>query len=157
MPQFAAVRLGAPAMITRFVAVLITGLALIAPGAHLYEMANKMHLARNEYFVVQSIYNGWWIAGLLLPLAVLANLALPWVMSDDRIARYLALGAAFCIVANLIIFSLFTQPANAATNNWTVIPENWAVLRQQWEVSHAVNAGVTLLAFGLSIAAAIRR
>lgn len=144
-------------MVIRFLAVLIAGLALIAPGAHLYELANKMQLARNEYFVVQSIYNGWWIAGLLLPLAFLFNLALAWVLSDDRIARYLALGAALCIAANLIIFWFYTQPANAATTNWTVIPENWVALRKQWEVSHAVNAGITLLAFGMTIAAAIRR
>lgn len=143
-------------MAFRFLAVLITGLALIAPGAHLYEMANKLHLARNEYFVVQSIYNGWWMAGLFLPLAFLANLALAFAISD-RTARYLALGAALCIAVNLVIFVIFTQPANAATGNWTVMPDNWAALRSQWEISHAVNAVITLLAFGLSIAAAIRR
>lgn len=144
-------------MFVRFLAVLVTGLALIAPGAHLYEMANKIHLARDEYFTVQSIYNGWWIAGLLLPLAFLANLALAWTMSDDRTASLLALGAALCIVGNLIIFYFFTHPVNIATGNWTMIPDNWEALRRQWEVSHAVNAGVTLLAFALSIAAAIRR
>ncbi|MGD9923231.1 MAG: hypothetical protein AB7V13_17570 [Pseudorhodoplanes sp.] len=144
-------------MALRFFAVLLTGLALIAPGAHLYEMANKMHLARQEYFVVQSIYTGWWIAGLLLPLAFCANVALAWTLSGDRSARYLALGAAFCIAANLTIFYFVTQPANAATNNWTVIPDNWMALRKAWEVSHAVNAGVMLVAFALTIAAAIRR
>jgi hypothetical protein len=36
----------------RFLAVLLTGLALIAPGAHLYELANKMALAKSEYAVV---------------------------------------------------------------------------------------------------------
>jgi hypothetical protein len=51
----------------RFLAVLLTGLALIAPGAHLYELANKMALAKSEYAVVQKIHIGWWTAGLLLP------------------------------------------------------------------------------------------
>lgn len=143
-------------MLTRFAAVLITGLALIAPGAHLYELSNKIVLARDQYFVVQTIYSGWWIAGLLLPLSFLINVAFAWVSRESRIARVLALGAALCIVMNLTIFYFFTHPANVATNNWTVIPENWEVLRKQWELSHAANAGITFIAFCLSTAAALK-
>jgi hypothetical protein len=33
---------------------------------------------------------------------------------------------------------------------------NRLVVRRQWDISHAANAGIALLAFGLSIAAAIR-
>jgi len=143
-------------MLVRFLAVLTTGLALIAPGAHLYEMANKMTLARDDYLIVQSIYTGWWIAGLLLPLAFVANLALAWVATGDRTARLLALAAALCIAINLIIFYVFTYPANLVTDNWTAIPSDWERLRRQWELSHAVNAGVTFAAFCFSIAAALR-
>src|SRR6478609_10253655 len=39
----------------------------------------------------------------------------------------------------------------------TLRPENWAALRRQWEYSHAVNAGVTFLAFCLATASAIRK
>jgi hypothetical protein len=52
----------------RFLAIIITGLSLIAPGAHAFELLNKIGLPEAEYFVVQQIYGGWWIAGLLLPL-----------------------------------------------------------------------------------------
>jgi hypothetical protein len=97
----------------RFLAVVVTGLALIAPGAHLYELSNK--------------------------------------------GRMLALAAAGCILVNLIIFYFYTQPANAVTDNWTLQPENWEALRRQWEYSHAVNAGVTFLAFCLATASAIRK
>jgi len=142
-------------MLVRFLAVLVTGLALIAPGAHLYEMANKMTLARDQYFIVQSIYTGWWIAGFLLPLSFIANLALAWVAAGNRTARLLALAAALCIAINLAIYYVFTYPANLATNNWTAMPSDWEILRRQWELSHAVNAGVTLAAFCLSIAAAL--
>jgi hypothetical protein len=68
----------------------------------------------------------------------------------------LSLLAAACVVLNLTIFYFFTQPANAATSNWTVQPDNWAALRTQWEYSHAANAGVMLLAFCLAIAGAVR-
>jgi hypothetical protein len=53
-------------------------------------------------------------------------------------------------------FYFFTYPVNGVTENWPVMPENWEALRSQWELSHAVNAGVTFLAFSLSIAAALK-
>jgi hydrogenase-4 membrane subunit HyfE len=136
----------------RFFAVLLTGLALIAPGAHLYELANKMLLSESEYFVVQKIYIGWWIAGLLLPLALIANLIIAY-----RDKNLIALGAAALILTNLVIFYFFTYPVNVSTQNWTLMPDNWETLRRQWEYSHAVNAGVTLSAFCLSILAALRK
>ena len=135
----------------RFLAVLLTGLALIAPGAHLFELANKMALSKPEYFVVQKIYIGWWIAGLLLPLALIASLVLAY--SENNL---LALGAAALILTNLVIFYFFTYPVNVATQNWTVMPDNWEALRRHWEYSHAVNAGVTFSAFCLSILAALK-
>jgi hypothetical protein len=134
----------------RFIVVWLTGLALIAPGAHLYEIVNKMAFSKADYFVVQKIYIGWWLAGLLLPLSLLANILLGY--SEKNV---LALGAAALILANLVIFYFFTYPVNVATKNWTVMPDNWEALRRQWEFSHAVNAGVTFAAFCLSIAAVL--
>jgi hypothetical protein len=135
----------------RFFVVLLTGLALVAPGAHVYEIVNKMALSESEYFVVQRIYINWWIAGLLLPLALIANLALAY--SEKNL---LALGAAALVLTNLVIFYFFTYPVNVATQNWTVMPDNWEALRRRWEYSHALNAGVTFSAFCLSILAAFK-
>jgi hypothetical protein len=135
----------------RFFAVLLTGLALIAPGAHLYELANKMSLSKPEYSVVQKIYIGWWVAGLLLPLALIANLVLAYSENNP-----LALAAAALVLGNLIIFYFFTYPVNAATQNWTLMPDNWETPRNQWEYSHAVNAGITFFAFCLAILAALK-
>jgi hypothetical protein len=129
----------------------VTGLALIAPGAHLYEIANKMALPKAEYFVVQQIYIGWWLAGLLLPLALILNALLAWSEKNP-----FALGAAALILTNLAIFYFVTHPVNVETRNWTVMPDNWEALRRQWEYSHAVNAGVTLAAFCLSIMACLK-
>ena len=44
------------------------------------------------------------------------------------------------------IFS-WVQPANAVTENWTVMPENWSDWRRQWEHGHAMIAVVTFAAF----------
>jgi hypothetical protein len=143
-------------MTVRFLAILVTGLALIAPGAHVYELARKIVMPREQYFVVQGIYRGWWIVGLLLPAVLVANLALSYAVRADRLAFSLALGAAALIALNLAIFVIWTQPVNSVTNNWLVQTENWQALRRQWEFSHAANAGVTLLAFCFAILAALR-
>jgi hypothetical protein len=71
------------------------------------------------------------------------------------LASRFALAAAALIVLNLVIFVVWTQPANSSTDNWTLRPENWQSLRLQWEYSHAVNAGVTLLAFCAAALAAL--
>ena len=135
-------------------AIIMTGLALAAPMAHLYEFPHKIALGEEQYFVVQGIYRGWWMAGLLLPLSFVANAALAAVARRDRSALLLVLTAAGLIALNLVIF-FWTQPANAATANWTVRPENWEALRRSWEYSH-VNAGVTFAAFCAATLAGLR-
>jgi hypothetical protein len=143
-------------VVASFVAIVLTGLALIAPGAHLYEFVHKIGMTADQYFVVQGIYRGWWLAGLLLPAAFLANCVLAAVARHDAAAFAAALTAAALIVLNLVIFFIWTQPANAATENWTLRPESWEALRRQWEYSHAINAGVTLAAFCTATLAGLR-
>jgi hypothetical protein len=140
----------------RFLAVIITGLALIAPAAHAFALLNKIGMAKADYFVAQQSYAGWWIVVLLLHVAFLANVANAIALHDDGTAMMLSIAAAALIVLNLVIFMLFTQPANAATQNWTVQPENWERLRIRWEYSHAVNAGVNFLAFCCATLASVR-
>jgi len=74
-------------MIVRLLAVVITGLALIAPGAHVFELFRKMALSEQQYYVVQDIYRGWWVVGLLLPTALIANVALAIAVRDDLTER----------------------------------------------------------------------
>ena len=138
----------------RFLAVVVTGLALTGPAAHLFSLANKMPLAKDQYFIAQQVYNGWWKVGLLLPAALVCNAVLAVPARSDRSAMILAAIAAGLVLLELIIFTVWTQPANAATSNWTTEPDNWAALRDQWEYSHAVNAFVMFVAFCAATAAA---
>jgi hypothetical protein len=142
--------------VIRFLAIVLTGMALVAPAAHAYELLNKIGLTQEQYFIVQRIYDGWWMAGCLLPAAIAANLALAFAARYDRTTVRLALVAAGLVALNLVIFFIWTQPANAATANWTVQSENWEALRRQWEYSHAVNAAVIFAAFCASTCAALR-
>ena len=59
----------------------------------------------------------------------------------------LTLTATLCLALGLGVFFTFTYPANQQTLNWTVLPENWQELRRQWEYSHAIGAGLYLVAF----------
>jgi hypothetical protein len=140
-----------------FAAIILTGSALIAPAAHLLELPNKIAMGPNDYFVAQRIYSGWWRVGLLLPAALVANVALAVAARRDSTALLLALFAAALIALNLAIFFVWTQPANAATGNWTTRPDNWLDLRRQWEYSHACNAGIMFVAFCATTAASLRR
>ena len=141
----------------RFLAIVTTGLALIAPGAHVFELLRKMALPDAQYHIVQDIYRGWWIVGLLLPAALIANAALAIAVKDDGSARGLAIGAAALLLINLVVFAVWTLPVNRVTSDWTVHLPDWEALRRQWEYSHAVNAVITLAAFCASTLAALHR
>ena len=140
----------------RFLAVIVTGVALIAPGAHLFALANKIGMTGEDYFLVQRIYLGWWLVGLALPAAFVIDMAFAVAARHDPVTFRLALAAAVFVAVNLAIYFTWTEPANAATQNWTVRPDNWESLRRQWEYSHAVNFFVILAAFCAATLAALR-
>jgi hypothetical protein len=133
-------------MLLRFLAVMFTAIAMAAGFAHLLELPNKMPLSRGDYLVVQQIYDGW----VLLGVAVLGALVTSGILALQVCARptqfYLTLAATACIALSLLLFFIFTYPANQATQNWTILPDNWESLRQQWEYSPAAGAGLYFLA-----------
>jgi hypothetical protein len=126
--------------ITQFLAIVLTALALVPGGAHLFELPNKISLDQEHYFIVQSIYRGWALFGFVLFPALAANVVAAAMLRGKGGAFWLAVLAILCIAANLTIFFAWTYPANVATDNWTTIPANWSELRRQWEYSHAANA-----------------
>ena len=130
----------------KFLAIVLTALALVPLGAHLFALPNKVNLTESNYFIVQNIYRGWALFGIVLFGALFANLALAWAMRGRRAFVFVAICLG-CLVANLVIFFAFTFPANQATNDWTEVPADWQQLRWQWEVSHAVNALIAFCGF----------
>jgi hypothetical protein len=132
--------------VAQFFAIVLTALALVPAGAHLFELPNKIGLAEEAYFVVQSIYRGWALFGIVLFGALAANLALTIRVRHRRGPFWLALLAFFLVAGTLMIFFTWTYPANQATSNWTTVPANWEELRRQWEYAHAANAVLTFVA-----------
>ena len=133
--------------IIQFLALTLTALALVPSGAHLFALPNKINLVAEQYFIVQSIYRGWSLFGIVLIGALIANLALALLLRGRGAPFVLALLAFLCMALTLVVFFIWTYAANQATNNWTMIPDNWEQLRREWEYSHAANAVVTFAAF----------
>jgi hypothetical protein len=131
----------------QFLALVLTALAMVPVGAHLFALVNKIVLAQEQYFIVQNIYRGWALFGIVLVGAIVANLALALLLYGRGLPFALALFACLCMAFTLIVFFIWTYPANQATSNWTTIPAGWQELREQWEYSHAFNALLTFVAF----------
>jgi hypothetical protein len=132
--------------LTQFFAIVLTALALVPAGAHLAELPNKIGLDQEAYFIVQNIYRGWALFGIVLFGALAANLVLAIMVHRQRTPFWLALAGFLLVAATLIIFFIWTYPANQATSNWTVVPADWQQLRTIWEYAHATNAVLTFLA-----------
>jgi hypothetical protein len=133
--------------VVQFLAVVLTALALVPGGAHVFTLLNKISLGAEQYFIVQNIYRGWALFGVVLIGALIADLALALMLRRRGGAAFVLALLGFCGVAlTLVVFFFWTYPANQATANWTTIPDHWEQLRRQWEYSHAFNAAVTFLA-----------
>jgi hypothetical protein len=144
-----------PTRIIAWLAIVLTALALVPAGAHLFELPNKMKLAGEAYFMVQNIYRGWAWLGIVLVGALAADLAWAARLRGKSPAFPYVATAAGCVAATLAVFFAFTLPANLATDNWTAMPADWAWLRLQWEAAHAANAGLTFVALGFLAYAAL--
>jgi hypothetical protein len=132
--------------VIHFCSVFFTALALGASMAHVLELPNKIHLPKDQYAVVQQLYKGWALLGIVVVIALIATLALVILTGHQRKTFALTLTGLLCIAATQIIFWIFTYPVNRKTKNWTIFPENWYQLRKQWEYSHASGAVFNLLA-----------
>jgi hypothetical protein len=124
----------------KFLSLFLVALALGPAMAHLLELPNKMTLSRYEYFIVQQIYRGWALLGVVVVGALLSTLILAIMVRHNRKIFAMILMALLCIAGSLIVFFSFTYPANQVTNSWTTLPANWLELRSQWEYSHATGA-----------------
>jgi hypothetical protein len=132
--------------VLQFVALVLTALAFVPGGAHLFELPNKIGLSEEYYFAVQSIYRGWALFGSVIFAAIGANLALAQMLWRRRRPFWPSLAAGLILAATLFVFFERTYPANQATNNWTLVPADWETLRTQRELSHAANAVLTFVA-----------
>ncbi|MGE0746338.1 MAG: hypothetical protein AB7K86_13860 [Rhodospirillales bacterium] len=139
----------------RFAAVLLTGLYMVPALAHAMELPHKIGMAGPDYLVVQQIYRGWSLSGVVAVAALAATAALAAIVRRRRRAFRLALASFLCLAGALAVFFAFTYPVNQATANWTMLPDGWQALRARWEYAHAGGAMLNLAAFAAAIGAAV--
>jgi hypothetical protein len=133
--------------VLQFLVIVLVAMALVPVGAHLLARPNKIELPEEQYFTTQAVYLGWALpTGVVLISAIIASLVLTIVIRGRGAAFWLALTSFVLMTATLVIYFIWTQPANSATTNWTVVPDNWRELRTQWEFGHTVNAVLTFIA-----------
>jgi hypothetical protein len=138
----------------QFIAILSTALYLVPTGAHLFELPHKMAMPPAEYMIVQRVYAGWSLFGIVITAALLATFAHTLLVRADRKAFALSLGAFLGLALTQAMFWIFTYPINIATRFWTLLPEPFEAARRQWEYSHAAGAVLTfvsLIAITLSV------
>jgi FtsH-binding integral membrane protein len=90
-----------PLKVVQFLALALTALALVPSGAHLFEFLNKMSLGAEQYFIVQNIYRGWNLFGIVLIAALIANLALALLLRGQGAPFALALFGFFPLLSRL--------------------------------------------------------
>ena len=119
--------------------------AMLAPGAHLLELPNKLALDGPLWLAVQqNLYRGW--GPFVGAPTEIGGLVLALVLAAGPSGRRCWLFAASCYAAMIGIFFVFNAPVNAALVHWTAetLPADWGVYRLRWEAGHALAA---LLAF----------
>ncbi|MGE0422382.1 MAG: DUF1772 domain-containing protein [Reyranellaceae bacterium] len=140
-----------------FVALMASAVALGGALAHAFELPNKIGLAQEQYFIVQQAYRGWSLLGVVLSVQFTGILAVIIIHRRTRAVLVPALIGLASLIAAQAVFWVFTFPANAATQNWTVQPANWEALRAQWEYSHLAGAALQLIVMAALAIAVLRR
>ena len=141
----------------RFLTIIFAVITLGALLAHLFELPGKMILSKEDYRMVQGIYSGWAWLGIFEIGTII--LVLIWTISErkNKTTFPYLLTALIILVVSLVIFFLFTFPANRATMNWTQLPPDWEMLRRKWEYSHGIRAVLNLIGFGFLIAGLMKK
>jgi hypothetical protein len=129
-----------------FLSLTLVALALVPSGAHLAELGQKITLSAHDYLIVQRLYQGWALFGIVVVCALISTARLAIISRGERRTFALTLTAFLCIAATQVVFWVFTQPVNRMTHNWTDLPVNWVQLRARWEYSHAAGAILNLAA-----------
>src|SRR5215472_9138612 len=90
--------------VLQFFAVMLTAIAFVPAGGHLFELPNKIGLSEEHYFVAQSIYRGWALFGNVIIAAIAANLTLALTSWRRRRRYWPSLAAALILAGTVLVF-----------------------------------------------------
>ena len=80
-----------------FVSLLFTAFAMAGGLAHVFELPNKITLTADDYLIVQQIYRGWSLLGIVIFGSLFSTLALAVLARRNARIFPLAISAFSCI------------------------------------------------------------
>jgi hypothetical protein len=136
-------------LVHRFIALVVTALALTMTSAHVLEMAPKLAYSLDLYTVVNgTLYRYFAIVGGLYTVgSVIAVATLAWRVRRRSSSRWTVVAALF-ITGSFVSWLVLVQPVNmqiadAGPHAATV----WGALRSRWEYGHLVGFILSLFGF----------
>ena len=137
----------------RFMTLLLTALLMGMTFCHVLELPAKMQYDAAFYLTIhRSLYVAFGMPnlGALIEVgAILAAVGLVFLVRKDASAVGLTLAGAAALVAGLVVFFIFVEPANAALKAMMIQapPNDFFSWRNQWEYGHVAHFALHLLGF----------
>jgi hypothetical protein len=135
--------------IHRFVAIVLTALALTMTSAHVLEMPAKLAYSIELYTAVNGTLYGYFaiVGGIYTVGSLVAVTTLAW-RARKRPSRRLMLIAAISVLAAFVSWLLIVEPVNRQiADAGDAAVQAWATLRPRWEYGHLVGFVCWLIGF----------
>lgn len=143
-----------------FVALLLTALTMGLEFAHVLEWPPKAGYSGALYVRLQESLYVWFgnIGGAIYLLAIVATVALAFLLRHDRSMRRPVAAAAGLELLALIVFLSVVYPVNFRfpVHGSGLVPADWAALRDRWELGHTVGFVLFTAAFVLLVLGLLR-
>jgi len=139
--------------IWRFITITLTALLMGATFCHVLASPAKMRYPAELYLTLhRTLYMTFGppnIGAFIEIGAILAALALVFLTRKRRPAFRLTLAGAAFLVAGLVVYFVFVEPANVAMKAMSLNapPADWTRWRDQWEYGHIARFIFHLLGF----------
>ena len=139
--------------IWRFITITLTALLMGTTFCHVLESPAKMRYPAELYLTLhRTLYVAFGppnVGAFIEIGAILAAVALVFLTRKRRPAFWLTLAGAAFLVAGLVVYFVFVEPANVAMKAMSLNapPGSWTQWRDQWEYGHIAHFIFHLLGF----------
>lgn len=125
-------------------AIALLAVALMAAGAHVFNVSANLSLKQEDYVTLQSAHHGWALfAGALLLATAAIGLHAHLVRGNPKSLGWSIAALGLLCLAQLV-FWLVAFPIDAETSGWTAAPADFDSARRNWEFAFA---GASALSF----------
>ncbi len=142
----------------RFITFILAALSLTMTSVHVLELPQKMEYNAQMYSAVNTtLYRYFAIVGGFYEVgSILAAIVLVFLVRKRRVAFWLTLAGALCLLLAFVTWLTIVAPVNNEVANAlrlmpVTVPSVWMRLRNRWEYVHAIDFIVTLIGFSLLV------